>query len=69
VQLLALAINNAGSTDPEAIRRALVSIRGHVGTEGVYAFDESGEGLRGYNVVRNVDGKVTFIKRVDFPAN
>lgn len=69
VQILALAINNARSTEPEAVRRALVAIRGHVGTEGVYDFDESGEGLRGYNVVRNVDGKVTFIKRVEFPAN
>jgi len=69
VSLLARAIRQAGNTDPEAVRTALVSIRGHVGTEGVYHFDESGEGLRGYNVVRNVEGKVTFIKRVDFPAN
>jgi len=69
VSLLALAVNKAGSTDPEAVRAALVGIRGHVGTEGVYSFDETGEGVRGYNVVRNVDGKVTFIKRVDFPAN
>lgn len=69
VTLLALAVNSAKSTEPEAVRKALVAVRGHVGTEGTYNFDETGEGVRGYNVVRNVDGKVTFIKRVDFPAN
>ncbi len=69
VSLLALAMNNAKSTEPEAVRNALVSIRGHVGTEGTYHFDESGEGVRGYNVVKNDNGKVVFIKRVDFPAS
>lgn len=69
VSLLALAMNNAKSTEPEAVRKALVGLRGHVGTEGLYNFDESGEGVRGYNVVKNDKGKVVFIKRVDFPAN
>lgn len=69
VSLLALAMNNAKSTEPEAVRKALVAIRGHIGTEGLYNFDESGEGVRGYNVVKNDKGRVVFIKRVDFPAN
>lgn len=69
VSLLALAMNNAKSTEPETVRKALVSLRGHIGTEGLYNFDESGEGVRGYNVVKNDNGKVVFIKRVDFPAN
>jgi branched-chain amino acid transport system substrate-binding protein len=69
VSLLALAMNNAKSTEPGAIRQALVAIRGHIGTEGLYNFDESGEGVRGYNVVKNDKGRVVFIKRVDFPAN
>ena len=69
VTLLALAIGKAKSFEPEAVRAALAGIRGHVGTEGVYNFDENGEGVRGYNVVRNDGGKVTFIKRIDFPAN
>jgi hypothetical protein len=34
--------------------------------EGVYNFYESGEDVRGYNVVRNDNGKVVIIKRVDF---
>jgi branched-chain amino acid transport system substrate-binding protein len=69
VTLLALAMNSAKSAEPEAVRKALVAIRGHVGTEGAYQFDETGEGVRGYNVVKNEGGKVTFIRRVDFPAN
>ena len=69
VSLLALAMNNAKSTEPETVRKALVGLRGHIGTEGLYNFDESGEGVRGYNVVKNDNGKVVFIKRVDFPAN
>ena len=69
VSLLAVAMNNAKSTEPEAVRKALVAIRGHIGTEGLYNFDESGEGVRGYNVVKNDKGRVVFIKRVDFPAN
>lgn len=69
VSLLAFAMNTAKSTDPEAVRKALTGIRNRIGTEGVYNFDESGEGVRGYNVVKNDNGKVVFIKRVDFPAN
>ncbi len=69
VSLLALAINKAKAVDPEAVRAALAGIRGHVGTEGVYNFDERGEGVRGYNIVRNDKGKVTFIKRMDYPAD
>ena len=69
VSLLAFAMNTAKSTEPEAVRKALTGIRNRIGTEGVYNFDESGEGVRGYNVVKNDNGKVMFIKRVDFPAN
>jgi branched-chain amino acid transport system substrate-binding protein len=64
--LLALAINNARSTDPDAVRKAIVGIRRYIGAEGVYNFDESGEGVRGYNVVRNDNGKIVFITRADF---
>jgi branched-chain amino acid transport system substrate-binding protein len=68
LQLLAIAINGAKSTEPEAIRRALLAIKGYRGLEGVYEFDQRGDGLHGYNVLRNQAGKMTFIKRVDFPA-
>ncbi|ACL61356.1 ABC transporter substrate-binding protein [Methylobacterium nodulans] len=66
VTVLALAINKAGKTDPQAIREALLSVRGHEGAEGTYNFDKNGDGLHGYNVVKNDKGTITFDKRIDF---
>ena len=66
VTLLALAINRAGKVDPAAVRAALLAVRGHAGAEGTYNFDASGDGLHGYNVVRNEKGTVRFDKHVDF---
>jgi branched-chain amino acid transport system substrate-binding protein len=67
LNILALAMNNAKSTEPEAIRKAILAIKGYRGLEGNYEFDSRGDGLHGYNVVKNDGGKITFIKRVDFP--
>jgi branched-chain amino acid transport system substrate-binding protein len=67
MHVMALAINNAKSTKPEDVRKAILDVRGYKGVEGTYAFDENGDGLRGYNVVKNEDGKITFIKHIDFP--
>ena len=67
MHLLAMAIRNARSTDPEAVRKALLAIKGHEGVEGGYQFDEFGDGLHGYSVVKNEKGKIVFIKRVEFP--
>ena len=66
VNLLALAINAAGSTEPEAVRAALAGVRGYQGAEGEYNYDERGDGLRGYNIVRNDGGKVVFDRRIEF---
>jgi len=68
LHILALAINNAKSTEPEAVRNAILAIKGYKGLEGTYEFDRNGDGLHGYSVVRNEGGKVVFIKRVDFPV-
>ncbi len=68
LMLLAKAMNDAKSTEPEAIRKAIVAIKGYKGTEGTYNFDEKGDGLRGYNVVRNENGKIVFDKRVEFTS-
>ena len=65
VNLLGLAINTAGSTDPEAIRTALQGIRNYPGAEGTYNFDTNGDGLRGYNIVKNEGGKIAFERRID----
>jgi len=65
VNLLARAITDAGSTEPEKIRAALAAIRGYAGAEGEYNFDENGDGLRGYNVVKNENGKIVFVRRIE----
>jgi branched-chain amino acid transport system substrate-binding protein len=68
ITILAQAINNAGSTDPEKIRSAIIAIKGFDGAEGTYNFDENGDGLHGYNVVKNENGKIVFDKHIDFQA-
>ena len=65
--MLAIAIGNAKSTDPEAIRNAILGIQGYKGAEGEYDFDANGDGLHGYSVVQNQGGKINFIKYVEFP--
>ena len=67
INLLALAIGNAKSTAPEAIRTAMLAIQGYKGAEGTYDFDKNGDGLHGYSVVQNQKGNIVFIKYVDFP--
>jgi branched-chain amino acid transport system substrate-binding protein len=67
MHLLVTAIREAKSTEPEAVRKALLAIRGYEGVEGRYEFDEFGDGLHGYSVVRNDKGNIVFIKRVEFP--
>ena len=64
--VLALAINNAKSLEPQKIREAILSVKDYPGVEGTYNFDQNGDGLRGYNVVKNDNGKIVFIKHIDF---
>jgi len=68
LHILALAMNNANSTEPEAVRKAILAIKDYKGLEGTYEFDARGDGIHGYNVVKNEGGKIVFIKRVDFPV-
>ena len=44
LHVLAQAIRAAGNTDPEAIRKAILAIKGYQGVEGTYQFDENGDG-------------------------
>ena len=53
---------------PEAVRSAILAIKGYKGLAGTYEFDQNGDGLHGYNIVKNEGGKIVFIKRVDFPV-
>jgi branched-chain amino acid transport system substrate-binding protein len=66
VYLLKHAIEKAKSTDAEAVRNAMLSIRGLKGVEGTYNFEPNGDAVHGYNVVRNEKGKITFIKHIEF---
>ena len=68
VNILGRAINDAGSTDPDKIRTAILAIKDYDGAEGKYNFDQNGDGLHGYNVVKNENGKVVFDKHIDFDA-
>ncbi|SFI15923.1 branched-chain amino acid transport system substrate-binding protein [Bosea sp. OK403] len=69
VTCLALAMNKAGSTEPAKVREAMLAIRGHKGAEGEYNFDKNGDGLHGYNIVKNDKGEIRFDKRLDFTPN
>jgi branched-chain amino acid transport system substrate-binding protein len=68
ITILGRAITDCGSTEPEKIRTAILAIRGFQGTEGEYNFDANGDGLHGYNIVRNENGKVVYDRRIDFPV-
>jgi len=66
MSVLCAAINKAGSTDPEKIRDAILATKGYKGAEGEYNFDEFGDGLHGYNIVRNEKGTIIFDKHIEF---
>ena len=66
--LFARAATDTGGTEPEKLRAALAAIKGFAGAEGEYNFDDKGDGLRGYNIVRNENGKVVFDRRIEVKA-
>ena len=68
IKLAQEEINYAGSTEPKAVRAAILAIKGCKGLEGTYQFDQNGDGLHGYNIVKNEGGRIVFMKRVDFPV-
>jgi branched-chain amino acid transport system substrate-binding protein len=66
VHVLARAIAVVKGLDSEKLRQALLSVKGYAGAEGVYNFDMNGDGLHGYNIVKNNNGKVAFERHIDF---
>lgn len=66
VKILARAITSAGGVDADKVRSAILAIRGVAGVEGLYNFDSSGDGLHGYNIVKNENGKVVLEKHIEF---
>ncbi len=69
LHLLKSAIEKAGSTDSAAIRTAILNTKGLKGIEGEYHFDQNGDGLHGYSIVRNDKGTIRFLEHVDFSAS
>ena len=65
ITILCMAIKKAGKTDPAAIREAILAVRKHQGAEGEYNFDANGDGLHGYNIVRNENGTIVFDKHIE----
>jgi branched-chain amino acid transport system substrate-binding protein len=66
VTVLAAAINKAGSTDPAKVREAILATKKFPGAEGEYNFDANGDGLHGYNIVKNEKGNIVFDKHIEF---
>jgi branched-chain amino acid transport system substrate-binding protein len=65
INVLAKAMNTVKSTDPEKVRDAILAIRGYEGAQGQYNFDQNGDGLHGYNIVRNEKGKIVFDRHIE----
>jgi branched-chain amino acid transport system substrate-binding protein len=66
VHVLARAIGEAKGLEPEKLRQAILAVKGYAGAEGTYKFDANGDGLHGYNIVRNNNGTVVFDKHIEF---
>jgi branched-chain amino acid transport system substrate-binding protein len=66
ITVLSAAINKVGTTDPGKIREAILGLKKFPGAEGEYNFDENGDGLHGYNVVRNEKGTIVYDKHTEF---
>ncbi len=66
IGVLCDAMKRAGSTEPDKLRAAILATRGYKGAEGEYNFDEFGDGLHGYNIVRNEKGSIVFDKHIEF---
>lgn len=66
IHVLAKAITAAKGTEPQKLREALLAVKGHQGVEGTYNFDQNGDGLHGYNILKNDKGTIVQEKRIDF---
>jgi branched-chain amino acid transport system substrate-binding protein len=65
INVLSTGINKAGSTDPAKIREAILATKKFAGAEGEYNFDQNGDGLHGYNIVKNEKGTIVFDKQIE----
>jgi branched-chain amino acid transport system substrate-binding protein len=66
INVLSNAIKAAKSTEPGNIREAILAIKKFGGAESEYNFDQNGDGLHGYNIVKNEKGAMVFDKHIEF---
>ena len=66
IAMLAKAITDASNTASDAIRSAILGIRGFEGAEGTNNFDRNCDGLHGYDPVHNDNGIWTFDRHIEF---
>jgi branched-chain amino acid transport system substrate-binding protein len=66
VHLVANAIQAKKSTKPADLKAAFHAVKGFKGAEGTYQFDANGDGLHGYNIVKNDKGQIVFTKTISF---
>jgi hypothetical protein len=48
------------------VRPCWPAVKGYKGVEGTYNFDANGDGLHGYNIVKNSNGDIIVEQRIDF---
>ena len=65
LQILAMVMRRVG-TNPRAIRRGILAIRGYRGALGTYNFESNGDGLHQYTIVQNVQGRLRVVKVLSF---
>jgi branched-chain amino acid transport system substrate-binding protein len=65
--VLAEAMRRAPDLKPESIRKAMLGIKQFAGAEGEYNFDENGDGLDHYHIVKNEGGTIRFVKTLHVP--
>ncbi len=66
VYVYAEAMKKAKDLKPDSIREALLSIKGFQGAEGEYNFDQNGDGLDSYSIVRNDNNVINVVKTLKF---
>ncbi|MFL5311854.1 MAG: ABC transporter substrate-binding protein [Myxococcales bacterium] len=67
VNVLAEGMRRAPDLKPESIRKAIMGIKNFPGAEGEYNFDENGDGLDHYHIVRNENGTIKYFKTIRVP--
>jgi branched-chain amino acid transport system substrate-binding protein len=66
VRVFARAVTEAKSLESDKVRKAILAVKGYAGAEGTYNFDANGDGLHGYNIVKNNNGTIVFDKHIEF---